>query len=148
MRAKSPIFVNLAKKMVPSVVNISTVTTMKAPLGGGGGGAPDDVFRKFFEDFFKHHGGGGQGGGRGEQDDQEDESPQSPPGKSGKMPKSMALGTGFIIDASGLILTNNHVVADADEIKIAFTEDLDEKPIDGVVVGRGRLRGHHRNFYA
>jgi serine protease Do len=35
-----------------------------------------------------------------------------------------------------LILTNNHVVADADEIKIAFTEDLDEKPIDGTVVGR------------
>ena len=48
----------------------------------------------------------------------------------------MSLGTGFIIDSSGLILTNNHVVADADEIKISFTESLDEKPTDGEVVGR------------
>jgi serine protease Do len=52
------------------------------------------------------------------------------------MPKAMSLGTGFIIDPSGLILTNNHVVADADEIKISFTENLDEKPTDGEVVGR------------
>ena len=48
----------------------------------------------------------------------------------------MSLGTGFIIDASGLILTNNHVVQDADEIKIFFTEETDEKPADGEVVGR------------
>jgi serine protease Do len=48
----------------------------------------------------------------------------------------MSLGTGFIIDASGLILTNNHVVAGADEIKINFTEEADEKPTDGEVVGR------------
>lgn len=48
----------------------------------------------------------------------------------------MSLGTGFIIDSSGLILTNNHVVAGADEIKISFTEEADEKPTDGEVVGR------------
>jgi serine protease Do len=48
----------------------------------------------------------------------------------------MSLGTGFIIDSTGLILTNNHVVAEAEEIKIIFTEDEDEKPTDGQVVGR------------
>ena len=47
----------------------------------------------------------------------------------------MSLGTGFIIEP-GLILTNNHVVAEADEIKISFTEAVDEKPTDGEVVGR------------
>jgi serine protease Do len=46
------------------------------------------------------------------------------------------LGTGFVIDGSGLILTNNHVVANADEIKISFTEDPTEKPTDAKVVGR------------
>jgi serine protease Do len=134
------IFVNLSKKIVPSVVNISTTMTVKQREGGQG--SPDDLFRKFFEDYFHNHNGMGPRGGGG--DDQDDDDQGSPPGDDGekapkngkKQPNAMSLGTGFIIDASGLILTNNHVVADADEIKIAFTEDLDEKPIDGTVVGR------------
>src|SRR6185295_18781423 len=65
-------------------------------------------------------------------DDDEDGGGALPPGQ--KMPKAMALGTGFIIDASGLILTNNHVVAIA--VGIQFTEEADEKPSDGEVVGR------------
>jgi serine protease Do len=141
-RADSPaslnIFVALSKKAVPSVVNISTLSTIKSPMGQG---APDDLFRKFFEDFFRHHGQGqGQGPRGGGSDDDEDGSGPSPGGPStgpnAQRPKAMSLGTGFIIDSSGLILTNNHVVADADEIKINFTENADEKAIDGVVVGR------------
>ena len=45
-----------------------------------------------------------------------------------------ALGTGFIIDPSGIILTNNHVVEGADEIKIQFAEN--EEPVAGKVIGR------------
>src|SRR5581483_4188464 len=94
----------------------------------------DDLFRKFFEDLFKNHGQGGGG------EDDEDEMPSPPPQPHGppsqKLPKAVSLGTGFLIDSSGLILTNNHVVQDADEIKIYFTEAQDEKPTDGEVVGR------------
>jgi serine protease Do len=124
------VFIGLAKKIVPSVVNISTVSTVKtSPFGMGG---PDDLFRRFFEEFFKRHGRGE--GGPGDSED-EDASPPQDKG-SPRMPKAMSLGTGFIIDKEGLILTNNHVVADADEIKIAFTESPDETPSDGEVVGR------------
>lgn len=120
------IFVNLSKKTVPSVVNISTLSTVKSPFVQG---SPDDLFRRFFEDFFQRR--GGRGGGL-DDDDEGMPAPGNPP----KLPKAMSLGTGFIIDASGLILTNNHVVAGADEIKIYFTEAADEKPTDGEVVGR------------
>lgn len=132
------VYVQLAKKVVPSVVNISTLSTVQAPGYSGTG----DPFRRFFDDFFRYHGGRPPIGP--EEDDEGPPAPFGPgPGSPGgpggpgsKMPKAMSLGTGFIIDSSGLILTNNHVVAGADEIKISFTEETDEKPTDGEVVGR------------
>jgi serine protease Do len=124
------IFVKLSNKIVPSVVNISTITTVRNPYLPG---SPDDNLRKFFGDLFRQY----QNRGAPGENEDEDESPALPPEKGGPPgPKAMSLGTGFIIDSSGLILTNNHVVADADEIKITFTEALDEKPSDAVVVGR------------
>lgn len=126
------IFVNLAKKTVPSVVNISTLSTVRRGYGGGMGGQ-EDLFRQFFEDFLRRRGGDRDRGSEDEEEG-EDGGNRERGGRGG--PKAMALGTGFIIDASGLILTNNHVVAGADEIKIHFTESTDEKPTDGEVVGR------------
>lgn len=128
------IFVNLAKKVVPSVVNISTMSTVKNPFHRGG---PDDLFRRFFEDYFRGQGRGTpmQPGPRDRGEEDEEEGPPMPPGPGGSK-RAMSLGTGFIIDPNGLILTNNHVVAEADEIKISFTEEEDEKPTDGEVVGR------------
>lgn len=125
------IFVKPAKKVLPSVVNISTLTAINSSMGRGG----QEDLRRFFEDFFRQFGGRGFGG----QTDEDEETPPSKPapggpGKGG--PKAMALGTGFIIDSTGLILTNNHVVAGADEIKIQFTEEANEKSTDGEVVGR------------
>jgi serine protease Do len=114
------VFVALSKKIVPSVVNISTLSTVKSPFMQGGS---DDMMRRFFNDFFRQYRGRGP-------DSDDEESP------SMKLPKAMSLGTGFVIDASGLILTNNHVIADADEIKINFTEAKDEQPSDAEVVGR------------
>lgn len=125
LRADDPnIFVGLAKKTVPSVVNISTQSTIKARSGSTGPSGPgsmpnlpEEFFKKFFEDYF------GQGG------DAEH------PDLKRRPKKAVSLGSGFIIDG-GLVLTNNHVVAGADEIKIYFTEDENEKPSDGEIVGR------------
>lgn len=117
------IFVDLSKKVVPSVVNIQAVSKGRRGYGKGGGqnGGQDEVFRKFFEDFLRN------GGRRAPSPDDEE---------GGPAPEGMSLGTGFIIDATGLILTNNHVVNNADEIKIVFTEEEDEVPTDAKVVGR------------
>ena len=114
-------FVALARKVVPAVVNISSSKIVKSPLGQGN---QDDIFRRFFEDNFGPMGVYPPYGA----------SPRQPK----NLPKAVSLGTGFVIDTRGLILTNNHVVADANDIKIMFTEDLDETPTDGEVVGRDK----------
>ncbi len=120
------IFVEPARKVVPSVVNISTTTKIKRGPPGG----QDDLFRKFFEHFFEGPGKrGGPGGDDG--DGEEDRGPAPVPQQ-----RAMSLGSGFVIDASGLVMTNNHVVEGADEIKIYFTENEDEIPVDGKVTGR------------
>jgi Do/DeqQ family serine protease len=100
-------FVRVAERVTPSVVNISTVTTGKgrasAELFHPFGNDP--FFRDFFDRFFEG------------------------------MPhrrQQASLGSGLIIDKSGLILTNNHVVKDADEITVKFA---DKHEVKGKVVG-------------
>lgn len=106
------IFVELSRRLMPSVVNIYTTQMAANPYGGGPQG---DLYKKFFEQFFG-----------------EDFAPNIPQSK-----KSTSLGTGFIIDdKEGLILTNYHVIADAEEIKIILTEDDSDKDgMDAKVVG-------------
>lgn len=99
------LFVEVAKRSVPSVVNV--YTTQKFAV-------TDDFQKKLFEEFF---------GG----------SPNMPP-----LPKSrMSLGTGFIIDAAeGLILTNYHVIAQADSVKVLLAEDENENDsIKATIIG-------------
>ena len=103
-------FADLAEQVKHTVVNISTTQMVKEnpmqPFMG-----PNSPFRDFFgDDFFKKRFG------------------DTPQGQ-----KTHALGSGFIIDSDGLILTNNHVVEKADEIKIK-TEG--GKEYDAKVVGR------------
>ncbi len=100
-------FIRVAEQVTPSVVNISTVTT-------GKGRPPTELFRPFgnepfFRDFFDRFFEG--------------------------MPRRRqqnSLGSGVIIDKSGLILTNNHVIKDADEITVKFANKQEAK---GKVVG-------------
>lgn len=145
----SNIFVHLAQSAIPAVVNISTSKLIRSPFAQG---APDDLFRRLFQDFFRGQGGMGlmippgfQGmpgpGGSGEPDDGQGADQRSrPPGSSDKaISRPLALGTGFIIDPSGIILTNNHVVRGADEIKVQFTEDPNERPTEAHVIGRDPL---------
>src|SRR3954454_15734421 len=107
---------DIAEKVIDSVVNISTSQTFDANKGGGGGdrGAmpqlpPGSPFEEFFDDFFKNRRGGGPGKGGD---------------KSGDMQprKTNSLGSGFIVDPSGVVVTNNHVIADADEINVIMND--------------------------
>lgn len=120
------IFVDLSKRLVPSVVNIYTTQTVQNPYGAGPQG---DLYRRFFEQFF---------GGQGQGEDFGFPGPQGQGGgQGGPASKATSLGTGFVIDEKeGLILTNHHVIADADEVKIILTEDdKDREGIDAKVVG-------------
>src|ERR1700760_1754785 len=100
---------DVAEKVIDAVVNISTSQTVEAKAGGDGrGGAvpqlpPGSPFEEFFEDFFKNR-RGGKGGG--------DLQPH----------KTNSLGSGFIIDTSGVVVTNNHVIADADEVNVIMND--------------------------
>ncbi|HKW54704.1 MAG TPA: DegQ family serine endoprotease [Stellaceae bacterium] len=112
-------FSELAAKLTPAVVNIATMH--KAALSGStadrGRGTP---FDEFFHDFFgERDRDGGEGAGKG--------APAEP------SRPSQALGSGFIIDPSGIIVTNNHVIAEADSITVTLPDDTN---IPAEVVGR------------
>jgi serine protease Do len=123
-------FATVAKKLEPSVVNISVefggrTASPQARNGGGsgrrrvqpddngddsgdsGGNSPEDLFRRFF---------GGGGGGI-----------QVNPFGGEQMP-SRATGSGVVVDKNGYILTNNHVVEKATKITVKFNKDDTDYP--------------------
>lgn len=105
-KGKGPASVaDLAEGLIDAVVNISTSQTIKGE-GDGIIQVPDvpegSPFQEFFDDYFKKK---DEEGG--------DE-------RSGKV---QSLGSGFVVDAEkGFIITNNHVIADADEITVNFND--------------------------
>ena len=108
-----PDFVSLYELASPSVVSISVSTNVKrnAPKASNDGAPPD---REDMEEFFKRYfGQGGQGGsgGRGTPRDL----------------RKQGGGSGFIISADGLIVTNSHVVEDADEVLVKLTDNREFK---------------------
>ena len=102
---------DIAEKVIDSVVNISTSQNVEAKGGGGKDAMPQlppgSPFEEFFDDFFKNRRGGSPRDGD----------------KSGEMQrrKTNSLGSGFIVD-EGIVVTNNHVIADADEINIIMND--------------------------
>jgi serine protease Do len=113
-------FADLADKLLPSVVNISTTQTLKPEKQKERSQSrpqfpPGSPFEEFFKDFFKDH-----------------DSPQSSR-PDAKPRKATSLGSGFVIDPTGYIVTNNHVIADADEITVKLADDTELK---AEVVGR------------
>lgn len=107
-----PNFTTLVKKEGPAVINISTTRKVRGmvPLPGFPGISPDDPFY----DFFRHFAPG-------------DQAPREF--------RSQSLGSGFIISADGHILTNAHIVEDADEVTVRLT---DQREFKAKVVGADR----------
>src|SRR5689334_10916377 len=108
-----PDFVNLTKKVKPIVVNISTTQVSEGrgsqqEFGSPFGGGEEDPFNDFWRRFF-----GGP-------------VPRGPQ-------RQRSLGSGFIIDADGSILTNNHVVENASKIVVKLSDDQE---YEAKVIGR------------
>lgn len=102
---------DIAEKLQDSVVNISTTQTLKGskgiPLPTIPKGSP---FEEFFEDFFNRK------------------------NKQGQPRKVSSLGSGFVVDPSGLIVTNNHVIEGAEEIIVNFNDGRKLKVVK--IIGR------------
>jgi serine protease Do len=119
----SNIFVEIAKKQNPAVVNVSTKAkaevapqrnfpiprSQPAPRPGPGQGQSPDPFRDFYDRFFG-------------------ERPNSQQPKRG-------MGSGFVIDKEGHILTNYHVIEGADEIVVMLEDNGKEKEYDATLIG-------------
>jgi serine protease Do len=99
----------LAEKVQDAVVNISATQTVEAKHNKGGEGpqlppgvGPGAPFDDLFEEFFRRRGQG---------------APEIP-----RQRRSSSLGSGFVIDPSGIVITNNHVIADANEVTVIFND--------------------------
>lgn len=104
--AKGPAsLADLAEQVTDAVVNISASTTVETRSTRTMPQLPPGTpFEDLFEEFFNKR-NGGRGGGSGG-----DDAPRAR--------KSNSLGSGFIIDASGIVVTNNHVIGDANDIQV------------------------------
>jgi len=103
-------FADLVDQVSPSVVNITTSTTVAAQLDPNSPRLPDGApFEDFFNDFFNRNG-------------REQPRPR----------QSQALGSGFVISADGFIVTNNHVIEGADQIEVEFR---DGERLEATLVG-------------
>jgi len=112
---------DLAEKLLPAVVNVSSTQSAQTAKNGAPSGPdvpifpPGSPFEQFFKDFLNH----------------------GHPGQNGDTPRperrAQSLGSGFIIDASGLVVTNNHVIEGADEISVILQ---DNTTLKAEVVGR------------
>lgn len=103
-------FADLAERLLPAVVNISTTQVVEGQTGVEPPVVPPgSPFEEFFKEFFDHN--------------------QPRP----RQRRATSLGSGFIIDPSGLIVTNNHVIQDAEAITIVLQDDT---RLDAKVVGK------------
>ncbi|WP_423229754.1 DegQ family serine endoprotease [Thermithiobacillus plumbiphilus] len=107
--ADLPDFTSLVEQNGPAVVNISTTQTIKAPQAGPGmpQGTPfDDFFRHFFGDV---------------------------PNAMPREYKAQSLGSGFIISHDGYVVTNAHVIQNADKVDVRLT---DRRQFEAKVIGK------------
>ncbi len=114
-------FADLAARLLPAVVNISSSQTVTAQNGDRPGAGPEmplfppgSPFEQLFRDFM-------------ERNHRNRDNPQAPPRKM------QSLGSGFIIDPKGIVVTNNHVIDGADEISVTLQ---DGTTLKATLIGR------------
>ncbi|GGC84180.1 Do family serine endopeptidase [Chelatococcus reniformis] len=95
-------FTDLADQVTNAVVNISASTTVETKGRTLPQLPPGTPFEDLFEEFFNRRGGGG--------------------GDAPRQRKSNSLGSGFIIDSAGIVVTNNHVIGEANEITVILND--------------------------
>jgi serine protease Do len=110
-------FAPVIKKVAPSVVKVEVSTKSKNVDLPSSPYPDEDFLRRFFGDQFSQRGNGN--GSRG--------------GRTMRSPKQFGLGSGVIVSKDGYILTNNHVVEEADEIKVSLN---DGREFNAKVIGR------------
>ncbi|MGI9310115.1 MAG: Do family serine endopeptidase [bacterium] len=95
-------FADLVEAVKPAVVNISTTSRASSGEHRFGGAPPEfeEFFRRFFGEPPNNH----------------------PPRQAPRERRTTAVGSGFIIDPDGLVVTNYHVIEDADEIEVVFDD--------------------------
>jgi len=98
---------DVAEKVINAVVNISTSQSVDNRSAATPSLPPGSPFAEFFDEFFKNR--------PGQQGDNNQNRPNTPR-------RVNSLGSGFIIDPSGIVVTNNHVIADADEVTVILND--------------------------
>ena len=97
---------DVAEQVIDAVVNISTKQTVDMSKSEMPQLPPGSPFEEFFDEFFKNKRG----------------VPGAPNGNAPTPRRVNSLGSGFIIDPSGYVVTNNHVIADADEVNVILND--------------------------
>ncbi len=97
-------FADLAERLLPAVVNVSTTQSVKEESTTG-----DQELDEFFKEFFDRQ------------------------RRNNQPRRTTSLGSGFVIDPAGYVVTNNHVIAESDEITVRFSDNSELK---ATIVGR------------